>query len=204
MILVDTSIWIDHLRTGDPELGDLLREGQVLGHPWVTGELAVGNLSRREEILGLLHNLPQATVATDDEVLAFIDHRQLFGLGIGYVDAHLLAATACRPEPPSSCPTRTEGSSLRTHSPMPQCARSGYVVTRNHTAERPVPCGLRSPSPFSSLRTSRMVGSLIPGSAALTSEIAKTGAPCLKMCSRTRSAFVPPDLSAATPSANRA
>ena len=79
-----------------------------------------------------------------------------------------------------------------------------YVVTRNHTADRPVPCGLRSPSSFSSLRTSRMVGSLIPGSAALTSEIAKTGAPCLRTCSRTRSDFVPPDLSAATPSANRA
>ena len=93
MILVDTSIWIDHLRTGDPELGELLRDGQVLAHPWVTGELALGHLSRRSEILGLLQNLPQATVATDDEVLTFIDKRHLFGLGIGYVDAHLLAAT---------------------------------------------------------------------------------------------------------------
>ena len=93
MILVDTSIWIDHLRTGDPGLGELLRDGQVLAHPWVTGELALGHLSRRSEILGLLHNLPQATVATDDEVLTLIDKRQLFGLGIGYVDAHLLAAT---------------------------------------------------------------------------------------------------------------
>lgn len=93
MILVDTSIWIDHLRTGDPELSELLRDGQVLAHPWVTGELAVGHLSRRSEILGLLHNLPQATVATDDEVLTLIDKRHLFGLGIGYVDAHLLAAT---------------------------------------------------------------------------------------------------------------
>ena len=93
MILVDTSIWIDHLRTGDPELGELLRDGQVLAHPWVTGELALGHLSRRSEILGLLHNLPQATVATDDEVLTLVDKRQLFGLGIGYVDAHLLAAT---------------------------------------------------------------------------------------------------------------
>ena len=73
MILVDTSIWIDHLRTGDPELGELLRDGQVLAHPWVTGELALGHLSRRSEILGLLHNLPQATVATDDEVLTLID-----------------------------------------------------------------------------------------------------------------------------------
>jgi predicted nucleic acid-binding protein len=93
VILVDTSIWIDHLRTGDPELSELLRDGQVLAHPWVTGELALGHLSRRSEILGLLHNLPRATVATDDEVLTLIDKRQLFGLGIGYVDAHLLAAT---------------------------------------------------------------------------------------------------------------
>ncbi len=94
MILVDTSIWIDHLRAGDRELSELLRHGQVLAHPWVTGELALGHLSRRSEILGLLHNLPQATVATDDEVLALIDQRQLFGLGIGFVDSHLLAATA--------------------------------------------------------------------------------------------------------------
>ena len=92
MILVDTSIWIDHLRTGDPELGELLRDGQVLAHPWVTGELALGHLSRRSEILGLLQNLPQATVATDDEVLTFRDKRHLFGLGIGYVDAHLLVS----------------------------------------------------------------------------------------------------------------
>ena len=97
MILVDTSIWIDHLCTGDPELSERLRDGQVLGHPWVTGELAVGHLTRRSEILGLLHNLPQATVATDDEVLTLIDKRQLYGLGIGYVDAHLLASTALTP-----------------------------------------------------------------------------------------------------------
>jgi predicted nucleic acid-binding protein len=97
VILVDTSIWIDHLRTGEPELTELLRERQVLGHPWVTGELALGHLSRRSEILGLLHNLPQANVATDDEVLTLIDKRQLFGLGIGYVDAHLLSATALTP-----------------------------------------------------------------------------------------------------------
>ncbi len=90
MILVDTSIWIDHLRTGDPRLVGLLQDGHVLAHPWVTGELALGHLSRRDEILGLLHNLPQATVATDVEVLSLIDTQHLFGLGIGYVDAHLL------------------------------------------------------------------------------------------------------------------
>ncbi|MGH3472885.1 MAG: type II toxin-antitoxin system VapC family toxin [Nocardioidaceae bacterium] len=94
MILVDTSIWIDHLRTGDPRLVGLLEDGHVLGHPWVTGELALGHLSRRDEVLGLLHNLPQATVATEVEVLTLIDNQHLFGLGIGYVDTHLLAATA--------------------------------------------------------------------------------------------------------------
>lgn len=93
MILVDTSIWVDHLRAGDAELVTLLHDGDVLAHPWVTGELALGRLSQRNEVLGLLHNLPQATVARDVEVLALIDQRQLSGLGIGYVDAHLLAAT---------------------------------------------------------------------------------------------------------------
>lgn len=97
MILVDTSIWVDHLRAGDPQLVALLEDGRVLAHPWVTGELALGRLSRRSEILGLLHNLPQATVASDLEVLTLIDNRQLFGRGIGYVDAHLLAATMLRP-----------------------------------------------------------------------------------------------------------
>lgn len=91
MILVDTSIWIDHLRAGDVELAGLLNDNDVLAHPWVTGELALGHLSRRTEVLGLIRNLTQATVATDDEVLALIDSQQLFG--IGYVDAHLLAAT---------------------------------------------------------------------------------------------------------------
>lgn len=93
MILVDTSIWIDHLRTGDLKLARLLQDGRVLAHPCVTGELALGQLSHRSEILGLLQNLPQATAATDAEVLTLVESRQLFGLGIGYVDAHLLAAT---------------------------------------------------------------------------------------------------------------
>ncbi|MEP7180291.1 MAG: type II toxin-antitoxin system VapC family toxin [Pseudonocardiales bacterium] len=93
MILVDTSVWIDHLRGGDPELAALLQNGNVLAHSWVTGELALGHLAQRSEILGLLRNLPQAKAATDVEVLTLIDHYQLFGLGIGYIDAHLLAAT---------------------------------------------------------------------------------------------------------------
>ncbi len=93
MILIDTSVWINHLRTGDPELVALLQASHVLAHPWVIGELALGHLVRRGEILGLLGHLPQAKVATDLEVLTLIGNRQLFGLGIGYVDAHLLAAT---------------------------------------------------------------------------------------------------------------
>lgn len=93
MILVDTSIWIDHLRVGEPKLAPLLQDGHVLTHPCVIGELALGQLSHRSEILGLLRNLPHAQTATDAEVLDLVENRHLFGLGIGYVDAHLLAAT---------------------------------------------------------------------------------------------------------------
>ena len=93
MILVDTSVWIDHLRIGDPQLTALLQEAQVLAYPWVIGELALGQLSRRSEVLPLLSNLPQAKVATEAEVMTLVETRRLFGLGIGYVDAHLLAAT---------------------------------------------------------------------------------------------------------------
>lgn len=93
MILVDTSVWIEHFRVGEPRLATLLRNGQVLTHPWVTGELALGRLSRRSEILGLLNNLPRANTATGGEVLELVEQRHLVGLGIGYVDAHLLAAT---------------------------------------------------------------------------------------------------------------
>lgn len=93
MILVDTSVWIDHLRTGDPGLTALLDEAQVLAHSWVSGELALGRLSRRSEILSLLSNLPQATAATEAEVMNLIESQHLFGRGIGLIDAHLLAAT---------------------------------------------------------------------------------------------------------------
>lgn len=98
MILGDTSIWVHHLRTGDSVLAGLLEHGLVLGHSWVTGELALGHLSRREEILGLLAVLPRAEVASAAETLDFIDAQQLYGLGIGYVDAQLLAATRLTPE----------------------------------------------------------------------------------------------------------
>jgi len=93
VILVDTSVWIDHLRSGDALLAGLLDEGQVLSHPFIIGELALGNLRQRESILADLLELPQAFAAGDDEVMHFIDRERLFGFGIGYLDAHLLAAT---------------------------------------------------------------------------------------------------------------
>lgn len=94
MILVDTSIWIDHLRQRDPILVDALESGRVLMHPFVIGELACGCLANRAEVLDLLAELPAATVATDPETRRFIDLHRLMGRGIGYIDAHLLAATA--------------------------------------------------------------------------------------------------------------
>lgn len=97
MILVDTSVWIDHLRASDERLVRLLGEGQVLAHPFVIGELALGNLRNRDAVLGALQDLPQAGVATESEVLGFIGGKGLFGLGIGYIDAHLLAATLLTP-----------------------------------------------------------------------------------------------------------
>lgn len=97
MILVDTSIWIDHLRRSDEHLSDLLEGGIVLMHAYVLGELALGNLKNREVVLGSMSDLPQAVVATNDEVLRFIDMHALSGLGIGYIDAHLLAAVTLSP-----------------------------------------------------------------------------------------------------------
>jgi hypothetical protein len=94
VILVDTSVWIDHLRRGDASLSSLLTNRQVLAHPAVVGEIALGSLGNRKEILSLLANLPQAVQASHDEVMAYVDAHALFGLGIGYVDAHLLASTA--------------------------------------------------------------------------------------------------------------
>jgi predicted nucleic acid-binding protein len=94
MILVDTSVWIDHLRSGDDGLATLLNNSQVLMHPFVVGELACGNLRQRADVLSLLKHLPQAAVASDKEVLFYIEQHGLMGRGIGYVDAHLMAAVA--------------------------------------------------------------------------------------------------------------
>jgi len=103
VILVDTSVWVDHLRAADQALMSLLDAARVLAHPFVIGELALGHLRQSELVLGSLQGLPQATVAMDQEVLHFIHRHALPGLGIGYVDAHLLAATRL-----------TEGASLWT------------------------------------------------------------------------------------------
>jgi predicted nucleic acid-binding protein len=97
VILADTSVWIDHLRIGESMLADLLDQGQVVIHPFVLGELSLGNLANRELVLGALADLPRVEMASDSEVLGFIETAGLYGLGIGYVDAHLLAATRLSP-----------------------------------------------------------------------------------------------------------
>lgn len=97
MILVDTSVWIEHLRINDRALVNLLNIGQVLVHPFVIGELALGNLRQRDEILDILNNMPCAKIASNEEVLGFINHNKLYGLGIGYIDAHLLTSVRLTP-----------------------------------------------------------------------------------------------------------
>jgi predicted nucleic acid-binding protein len=94
LILVDTSVWVDHLRGGDAQLVDLLERARVVMHPFVVGEMACGSLRNRSSILELLLDLPAAAVAENDEVLGFIERHALHGKGIGYVDVHLLASAA--------------------------------------------------------------------------------------------------------------
>jgi predicted nucleic acid-binding protein len=96
LILVDTSVWVDHLRRGNAELALTLERGTVVMHPFVVGELACGILSDRAAVLELLQDLPMAVTADSDEVLRFIERHGLYGKGIGYVDVHLLASRTCR------------------------------------------------------------------------------------------------------------
>lgn len=98
MILVDTSVWVDHLRHHDAALAALLERGEVLGHAFVTGELACGSLGQRSRVLTLLAELPQARLAFNAEVLSFIERHGLMGAGIGYLDAHLMASTTLTPD----------------------------------------------------------------------------------------------------------
>lgn len=99
MVLVDTSVWIDHLRDGNAALAGLLNAGEVMCHPFVAGELACGNLANRAEILSLIKALPMSIVAEHEEVLEFIDNKNLMRKGLGYVDVHLLASAALSATP---------------------------------------------------------------------------------------------------------
>ncbi|MFP3974769.1 MAG: type II toxin-antitoxin system VapC family toxin [Dehalococcoidia bacterium] len=92
MILVDTSVWVSHLRIGDEHLKHLLIDGEVATHPFVIGELACGNLRNRQETLTLLQFLPQSKQASQEEALQFIESHALMGIGIGFIDIHLLAS----------------------------------------------------------------------------------------------------------------
>jgi len=118
MILVDTSVWVDHLRRGEETLAALLDEARVLMHPFVIGEIACGVLSERSLTLELLGNLPAAILAESEEVLAFVEQHRLYGRGIGYVDAHLLASVALMP-----------GSALWTRDRRLQAAAAGLRCT---------------------------------------------------------------------------
>lgn len=92
MVLVDTSVWVTHLRDGTVGLEALLNEGHVVCHPFIIGELACGNLKNRSEILSLLQALPMALHAEHEEVMRFIDNYNLMAKGLGYIDMHLLAS----------------------------------------------------------------------------------------------------------------
>ncbi len=92
MVLVDTSVWVFHLRKGSADLADLLNDGRVLCHPFIVGELACGNLKDREVILSYLELLPMCIEAEHEEVLSFIDNNRLMGQGLGYVDVHLITS----------------------------------------------------------------------------------------------------------------
>lgn len=97
MLLVDSGVWIDHLRKADPDLKAAFETRSLLGHPLVTGEIAMGSLADRGAVLALLRQLPQAVRAEDSEVLALVEERRLFSLGLGFVDAHLLASCLLTP-----------------------------------------------------------------------------------------------------------
>ena len=93
MVLVDTSIWINHFRKADRYLLQFLEEGGVFLHPFIIGEISLGNIKQRTEVLGLLKKLPMVELLSDEEVLIFVEKHKLFGKGIGWIDTHLLAST---------------------------------------------------------------------------------------------------------------
>ena len=99
MTLVDTSVWVDHLRRGTRALSKMLEAGAVLCHPFVIGELACGVIKNRDEILSLLDTLPRATSATHAEALHLVEQNGLFGSGIGWIDVHLIVSALLTPAP---------------------------------------------------------------------------------------------------------
>jgi predicted nucleic acid-binding protein len=92
VILVDTSVWVDHLRRGNATLAKKLESGDVACHPFVVGELSLGSLEHRDEVLNLLSELPMASVVPHEDVLALVGRRDLAGRGIGWIDVHLIAS----------------------------------------------------------------------------------------------------------------
>ena len=92
MILVDASVWVLHLREGSDKLISMLNKGKVLCHPFIIGEIACGNLNNRTVIINLLKSLPSVEVAGNNEILQFIEYKELMGKGLGYIDIHLLAS----------------------------------------------------------------------------------------------------------------
>ncbi|MGB3456106.1 MAG: PIN domain-containing protein [Litorimonas sp.] len=97
MRLVDTSIWIDHIRKADPQLSGWLQADSVVVHPFVLGEVAMGSIANRRAVVRAMENLPEAIAASNAEVRALVDRFGLFGRGIGFVDAHLLASARLMP-----------------------------------------------------------------------------------------------------------
>jgi predicted nucleic acid-binding protein len=122
VILVDTSVWVDHLRRGDSVLVRHLNDGEVFCHPFVVGELACGNLKRRDEILSLLAAMPSATIATHEEALLLSTEQRLFGRGLGWVDVHLLASSLL-----SRSTLWTRAKALKTAA---EGLKVGYDITR--------------------------------------------------------------------------
>ena len=98
MIVADTSIWIDHLRSANPALTGLIAQERLFAHPFVIAELALGHVPRRGSFFDFLAGLPLIDKVSDDRQLSFVEAHTLFGTGLGFVDSHLLASVAMHPE----------------------------------------------------------------------------------------------------------
>ncbi len=127
MILVDTSVWIGHIRAADKAFAELLYENRVLTHPFIIGELALGHLPDRVAFLGLLQSLPMVMRASDAEVLRLIERQSLAGAGIGYVEAHLLASTNSLPAPGSGRETNALAPSPNIWDLIPNWTTDQYI-----------------------------------------------------------------------------